>query len=586
MDSRNVQQAMLRFNEASKMPLMDPQAMAAPYEALGSVGRALTQTGSLGMTLAIKKQEATDKRLINTAQSAMDQAAIDFKAWQAQNPNAPESWTSEAQRRAQETLKPYLGMKEMSEAAKADLKLIGDVWQKQFVSGTDLAATKQTFGLAKQSYLNRANTAYIKGNRGEGDATLNEAVSGGYLALPEAEAHRMDGQVQATSVQLEQLRAESDRLLAMQDVNGARKLWQNAQVPTDITQPKFEAARKNALTDIQYRHAVGEDLRAVSFLADTDPTKGVTDLEDPWKFPNLNPAQRANELSKMRVAREAAAQDEVIAAKRAIDLLPADKIGSATVDGLGINLKQATPWHRAMIEDSIKAKQGKVNYEERFLVLSAAAGGFQSSGDMDKDMIAAARIELAAESLPTAYRDKVMQRLKDAQGGTGEAAITGPAIAEATRLAFEGNAFAEVNKPVQVDGVNVVRDPQKIGKTETETQSLFGIDLLWPDKGGAEVKENDGNPVVVKEVDPLAKAASKDKLEAAIKQLEKEAKMPKNKEWTPEDARQRMFQIMLENGATISPQDIDSQPTNPLLPAPGAREKAVNLEDKIKSYGY
>ncbi|SKB08726.1 hypothetical protein SAMN02745166_05009 [Prosthecobacter debontii] len=552
VDTRGVQQAMLRYNEASKMPLMDPAVGAAPYEALGSVGRALTHTGDMLVTLAIKKQEGTDKRLIHTAQSAMDQATTDFQVWQAQNPNSPEQWPTEAQRRAQETIQPYLEMKELSSSGKADLQLISQAWSKQFLGGVDLAATKQTFGLTKQSYLNRSRSAFAKGDRVSGNASLNEAVSGGYLAQPEAEAYRMDGQMQATMVQLEQLQAESDRLLAMQDVKGAKKLWEEAPIPTDLTQPKFETARKSALTDIDYRHAVAEDLRAVSFLADTDPVQGIAQLQDPQQFTYLDPAVRADELSKMRVAREAAAQDEMVAAKRAIDLLPADKLASATVESLGVTMKQATPWHRAMIADSLKAKQGSVNYEERSLQLLAAAGSFASSGNPDLDLMAAARIELAAASLPQADRDKVMQRLKDAQAGTADLAITGLAIADATRYALEENAFAQVVR---------LKEGQSGEKTLQE-QSLFGIDWLWPDK------EIDAVPI--REIDPEAQKLSVGKLKTAIQRLEQEARSLKGKDWTTDEARTRMMEIMVDLGAKIPPRpaptpllpSLDAQPTD------------------------
>ena len=205
-----------------------------------------------------------------------------------------------------------------------------------------------------------------------------------------------------------------------------------------------------------------------------------------------------------------------------------------------------------MIEDSLKAKQGSVDYEARSLQLLATAGGFESSGNPDLDLMAAARIELAAASLPQAYRDKVMQRLKDAQAGTSDLAITGLAVADATRYALEENAFAQVVR---------LKEGQSGEKTLQE-QSLFGIDWLWPDK------EIDAVPI--REIDPEAQKLSVGKLKTAIQRLEQEARSLKGKDWTTDEARTRMMEIMVDLGAKIPPRpaptpllpSLDAQPTD------------------------
>lgn len=576
LDTSEVQRGFSRLNEAGKMPLQDPNAMAAPYEALGSVGRAISQAGSVIGALAIKRQDATDRRLINTAQGAMDEASLEFKAWQAANPNAPESWSIEAKRRADETVKPFLEMKELSGSAKSDLKLMADSWQKRFTIGVETDATKQTFGLTKESYLNRSKAAYYRGDRDGGDAALKEAVNGGYLALPEAEGEGMNGRITASSVQLKQMDAESMRLVEAGDVAGAKALWTNAPTPDDLTGPTFEVARKRALTDIDYRYAVNADMQEVSLLASTDPKKGLEDLRDTSKLVHLPAHQRAEMIGKMQVAIEASAQDEVTSAKRLLDLLPPEKLKDATPDNLGAELKQATPWHRAVIADAIEAKNGRVNYEERFHRLWADVGAWTPSGDEDKDAIALARIEMVADSLPTAYKARITERLKQTQGGS--APVTGAAVAAATQMALENNAFGPVNVPLPG---GLVRDAKKIGETPPKERSLFGIDWLLPDGGGKEVLENAGKPVALTEINPVAKAAALDKLKAATDRLERESKMPQNKAWTPDQAKDRMMEILLDMGATIPAGSVSP---NALLPSLGAPKKDLN--DLLKSNGY
>lgn len=572
LDTRPVQQGLREFNQANRMPLTDPRAMAAPYDALGSVGKAVMQTGSIFGALAQKKQDSTDRRLINTAQMAMEDAKAQFGLFQEQNPNKPETWSAEAQRLAGETLKPFLEMKEMSGTAKADLKLMAGSWQKRFTISAETESTKANFGLTQKSYVNRANRAFLSGNIAAGDAALNEAVGGGYLALPEADGMKIAGGLTAVSEQVKQLRAESTRLVAAGQVDAARKLWTEVDAPEDdAAKASFQIQRTDALTDIDYRHAVNAESQQLSLLAETDPTEGLKQLEDVAKFTHLSPPARAEAIGKMKLAREVSAQDEVTQAKRAIDKLTPDQLKDAKLETLGLDMKQATPWHRKLIEAAIEDKRSTVDFESRFSALWAAAGEFQLSGDVDADAIAAARLETMATTLKPAYRDRVLKRLDDAQKQSGTAPVTGAAIAEATKMAFRENAFGMLP--------NVVREPKVVGQTPVEKDAGW----FWFDKGGDDVKENDGKPVIVETADPVALAATNEKLKRATDQLEREAKLPKNKDWTTDDARNRMWELMLKEGAKI-----DQGPAlgpNPLL-QPTVNPAKEDLLKTIEKNGY
>ena len=54
-------------------------------------------------------------------------------------------------------------------------------------------------------------------------------------------------------------------------------------------------------------------------------------------------------------------------------------------------------------------------------------------------------------------------------------------------------------------------------------------------------------------------------------QLEREAKLPKNKDWTPDDARLRMYQILHGMGAKIkAPTRVEPLSGPPALPMSGS----------------
>ena len=76
------------------------------------------------------------------------------------------------------------------------------------------------------------------------------------------------------------------------------------------------------------------------------------------------------------------------------------------------------------------------------------------------------------------------------------------------------------------DGAAVMTEPKKIGVTAKTPRSFLGIDYLWPDAGGEEVKST---PKPVTEVDPVAQAKAAARQAAVRKALEAEVKARKFK---------------------------------------------------------
>lgn len=584
-----------RLGSASQMPL-DNNDVSQGYRAMGAIGDAVMHAGSVAGALVAKNQEATDRRMINEAQAAMDDAQLQFRAWQEANPNAPESWAEEAAKRSEGLLKPFLEMKEISKSAKSDLQLMGQSWQRRFVGGVQIDGTKANFSLTRKSYELGADSAYLRGDRDAGDAKIAEAVRLGYLHEVDGVGAQMQGRQTATSTQLEQLRAQSGAALQAGDVDGARKMWREAELPTDDTAPHFAAVRTSVLADIDYRHAVNQELDALSGLGTTDPAEGLRQLKD-GKFPRITGTDRAKAAEDLRRAQESQANQAVESARRAVLMMPEDKLKDAKPDALGIDLKQASPFHVAMIESMIEERKIKdpvalaARQNSTFAELYAAAGAWQPVGDDQAEALRMARFDMAADQLPPEMKKRLIDRRDAALGGDAAVTVTGPAIAEARKLAMDG-AFGAVTKPVLADGLQVYRDPKEIG-TVTRSgvgQTLFGLDWLNPDNDWTEkAMENDGKPVPVTEVDTVAKANSDRLVEQAQAQLERESKLPKNKEWTPDDARLRMLEIMRAMGANIAPGYTPSalpQPElgpNPLLPPLSADDLRRNAAEILQS---
>lgn len=361
------------------------------------------------------------------------------------------------------------------------------------------------------------------------------------------------------SEQKKTIDVQADTLITQGRADDAKRLYDGAG---DLFNPDELANRR---AKVEFGAMRSQQLGEIGELELTDPAKGLQMLAD-GAWPNVTGEDRAKAAVQLRKTKEYFAADEVEKAKQALALLPADKLEGATIESLGVDLKNAEPFHRLTVQEALDMRREKdptllaQRQDALFNELYAKAGAWKPDADPMREELAAARFELRADLLPPEMKQRLVDRRKAASGegpdrdGVG---VTGPAIAEAHAAAIEGGAFGDVTAPVLKDGLPVYREPQKkrIG-TITEpkaTKSLFGIDSLWPDgPKTTEVFENDGKPVPLTEVDPVKKAEAERKFQLAKEQLEREAKMPQNKAWTTEDARGRMHEILRHLGAKLT----------------------------------
>lgn len=132
LDTGEVQAGLRRVNEAGKMPLMDPQAMAAPWNAIAGIGEVIQRTGSVVAAAAYKDREALGIKQYGEVRARWIDEQADFDAWRETHP--PEEHEAEAVRRL-ERFKQGLGNAKLTNEARANvenfLTLEGAAFQKQ-----------------------------------------------------------------------------------------------------------------------------------------------------------------------------------------------------------------------------------------------------------------------------------------------------------------------------------------------------------------------------------------------------------------------------------------------------------------------
>lgn len=180
LDTSSVQRGLLELNDARKMPLQDPATAAAPYEALGSVGRALQQTGSLIGALAIKRKEAESDIQIAEADARMSQEQADFTNWKVNNPR-PEAWEPEWKTRLGRVRSELTGNQKLNAGAREQINLRMTRWEGQTQAGVAVEAATKTFAVAQSTFLATADRAREAQNPKEFEEALNTAAAKGYL---------------------------------------------------------------------------------------------------------------------------------------------------------------------------------------------------------------------------------------------------------------------------------------------------------------------------------------------------------------------------------------------------------------------
>lgn len=179
VDTGEVQAGLRRVNEANKMPLMDPQAMAAPFEALGSVGKALQQTGNMLGALAIKRKEAETDIQVAEADERMSRELADFEAWK--QGRKPEEWMPEWQARTTRVQQELFKNEKLNEGARQQIEMRSNRWAGQSSILVARDATKETFAMAKSYNLGGIMAATEAQDEQKFTERLTEGAAKGYL---------------------------------------------------------------------------------------------------------------------------------------------------------------------------------------------------------------------------------------------------------------------------------------------------------------------------------------------------------------------------------------------------------------------
>ncbi len=558
-------------------PTIDVRSAVGAELSGAKVGEAVKGIGGMFGRLASEQADIVNRRKVAEAEIALAQASNDLAVAVAETDDETQ-WLDVTNKYVAKVQQTLLDDAKLSPIAREEISRRVGMWSTRMQGEAQL----NSFDRSRKKAVDTMQAGYMMAMDARDWRKADEFSSEMFRSrlVSQTELARM--KLGIRSEQKKTIDVQADTLITQGRADAAKRLYEGAG---DLFNPDELA---NRMAKVEFGAMRVQQLGEIGELGLTDPAKGLQMLAD-GAWPNVTGEDRAKAAAQLRKTKEYFAVDEVEKAKQALALLPADKLEGATIESLGIDLKNAEPFHRLTVQEALDMRREKdptllaQRQDALFNELYAKAGAWKPDADPMREELAAARFELRADLLPPEMKQRLVDRRKAASGegpdrdGVG---ITGPAIAEAHAAVIEGGAFGDLTMPVlSKDGLPLFRDPKEVGKTAKQTQTLLGVDWLWPDYKKT-VKENDGKPVPLTEVDPVKKAEAERKFQLAKEQLEREAKMPQNKDWTTEDARLRMLQIMGSMGAKITAPPVQrgpgALPMTGALPSSGAGELGPN----------
>lgn len=558
-------------------PTIDVRSAVGAELSGAKVGEAVQGIGGMFGRLAAEQADIVNRRKVAEAEIALAQSSNDLAVSLAETDDETQ-WLDVTNKHVAKVQQTLLDDAKLSPIAREEISRRVGMWSTRMQGEAQL----NSFDRSRKKAVDTMQAGYLMAMDArdwrKADEFSSEMLQSGLISQTEGARMKLG----IRSEQKKTIDVQADTLITQGRADAAKRLYDGAG---DLFNPDELA---NRMAKVEFGAMRVQQLGEIGELDLTDPAKGLQMLAD-GAWPNVTGEDRAKAAVQLRKTKEYFAADEVDQAKKALALLPADKLEGATIESLGVDLKNAEPFHKLVIQtllDDRRQKDPKLlaqRQDSLFNELYAQAGAWRPDSDPMREELAAARFEIMADTLPPEMKQRLVDRRKAASGegpdrdGVG---ITGPAIAEAHAAAIEGGAFGDLTMPVlSKDGLPLFRDPKEVGKTAMQTQTLLGVDWLWPDYKKT-VKENDGKPVPLTEVDPVKKAEAERKFQLAKEQLEREAKMPQNKDWTTEDARLRMLQIMGSMGAKITAPPVQrgpgALPMTGALPSSGAGELGPN----------
>lgn len=559
VSSGQIEQGIGRLVKANMPDTVNPEPFVSTA---GTAAKAIGQGIGIIGQVAEERIKAREQKAVMEAEAELDIASESLSTFFAKNRTNTSAWVPEAQRVTGEILGKWKDDPRLTREGRERLKLRLDTWAKTTVIHADSQGASADFQETRAAF-NESFRGKLRLGDVAGAASIYGEASQSPLFLPsEKVGMEMDLKVAQQHDQIRQLNNEVTRLGAAGDFSAARELVTTAEPPVGMPLDQWQRAKDDSLLAIQ----TNESEQVAKMLILQDPKQLQEMLTKPESFPGLSPIRRAEIEQQALGARERAADMQSMEVLRSLNMLPPDKLETADVTKLGVEIDQLTPWHLRQIETekALRLGKAKVDDQGRFEKDLAQIMAYDPAklGET-KAAIAETRTQQWIDSMYTgAMHKRLSEELDKRAAQKVDGPDIGPVMAELSAL-----VSGPKEKPLtDAQGRQVYRDPKTLGKTAPQSETFFGIDWLNPDST-YDVVENEGQPVPITtkvETDPVQKAKDDALLSEVRREIEKAVRA--NPKMTQEEIRALGMRLIQKSGGTT-----------PLgMPIPAAGEAGPN----------
>jgi hypothetical protein len=500
-------QAAGNLGRASQMPL-DGNDVSAPWRAMGAVGESVMRAGSIVGALVNERQEAKERLMGKTVESAMEMAQAEIDAFKVQNAANPEAWAQGTKAIVDKTLKPFMEAPGMRESFRQDLRLMGNTWANLTVSKVQTQSDSALFGMTNRAIESSARSKFAKGDYDGGVAELEDGKK--YFHPIQRETIEREGRDAALDGQVQQIVTEVDTFVTARRPDLAKQALEKVKAPPG-KEEDWARIKDNMTAEIDFKHTMNTEEGAAIDAIALDPRKGLEDLDNPEKFGGLRLREpgRIEEL-KQRAKLEIQ-QRGGLEAQEAVDkvaLLPPEKVNGATVDGLGVKFDYLQPIQRLAVAEALAQRQGKAKRDDEGTFRSAMAWASNVTPETDPFEVAQQE-QFIKQAFSPELQEKITAELDRRMKGDKPAGIDiGPIRAKLEQIKNAGG-FGEFEVPVKDEQGNLVvsKDPKRY----REEPGFFY---------GTNTKELPDSYTPEKVTDLTKKAVADAKVGAALKILE------------------------------------------------------------------
>lgn len=344
-----------------------------------NLGQGVKDLGQARMDIEARRAEARNYVELSKASLEMDREISEFQKFQETNPD-PATWLPEWERRSSEWPGRYLEGRDYPPALQDSIRARVLSRGQQFGMDVDVAATRQTVALARESLMAEVSIAEEGGRLDEASALLRTGVEKGWVRADVATERELQAQDNI------ERRTVADAL-DYADAFAMRGDMENAFGALDsirgiIPEGEYQAKRARMETQVSVTVAKGKILDRLSSGEDPDDIRAELEARNEdgsyVAHSELRPAVRAEILAPLYAASNAEYESLVGGAAKLID---SGVIKDENELNSYFERKEIDPLNKAILTAKLRGEVVKT--EKAIVDLQAAAASYDPSKDPD-----------------------------------------------------------------------------------------------------------------------------------------------------------------------------------------------------------